>query len=297
MSDIIKINSIDEYCKSFGLPTLHPQVSIMDLSEAEPIRRSITNLGFYAVQLKDLECGNLVYGRAQYDYQEGTLVCIAPGQVIGHEDDGKMFQPTSHILAFHPDFIRGTILGQLIDDYKFFSYQAHEALHLSEREKEIVLNCLRQIKDELSIGIMDRHTKSLIIDQIKLLLDYSLRFYDRQFLTRENINKDVLVRFENIVSQHFRSKQEKELPSVQFIAQRLKMSPDYLSDLIKRSTGTSPLQYIHLKLIDEAKERLLDTTVSVSEVAYGLGFQHPQHFTRLFKKMVGMTPNEYRMSN
>lgn len=297
MSDIIRIDTIDQYCKTYKLSALHPQVSIIDLSEAEPVRRSIVNLGFYGIFLKDLDCGNLIYGRAHYDYQEGTVVCTAPGQVVGFEDDGKIFQPTSHILAFHPDFIRGTILGQLIDDYKFFSYQANEALHLSEREKQVVLNCLSQIKEELCMGVMDRHTKSLIIDQIKLLLDYCLRFYDRQFLTRDSVNQDVLTRFESILSEHFKSEQEKELPSVQLIAQRLKMSPDYLSDLIKRSTGTSPLQYIHLKLIDEAKERLLDVNRSVSEVAYGLGFQHPQHFTRLFKKMVGMTPNEYRMMN
>lgn len=295
MNDIIHFDTIDQYNKFFKKETLHPLVSVINLSTSPPIRHNFARYGFYAVFMKELADMSFDYGRGKYDYQEGTIVSIAPGQITGAKDNGKEFQLTGRVLAFHPDFIRGTALGDIIQRYGFFSYESNEALHLSDREKKIVLDCFDRIGDELNCNVMDNHIKSLVIDTIKLLLDYCLRFYDRQFITREHINKDVLVRFEKLLDDYLLSASVMTEPlSVQLCAERLNMSADYFSDLINKLTGMPALTHIHNKLIDVAKERLLGMGKSVSEVAYDLGFQYPQHFTRLFKSRVGMTPTQYR---
>ncbi|MEI6948052.1 helix-turn-helix domain-containing protein [Paraflavisolibacter sp. H34] len=255
-------------------------------------------LGFYVVVLKQVKCGDLQYGRHYYDYQEGTLVFLGPGQVIGIENDGELYQPQGHALAFHPDLIHGTSLGRHIQDYTFFSYHVNEALHLSERERKMVLDSFSKIQYELEQAV-DKHSKKLIVTNIELFLNYCVRFYDRQFITRDNAHKGVLERFERLLHEYFGSDapQTAGLPSVKYCADQLHLSANYFGDLVKKETGKSAQEYIQLKLIDVAKEKIFDPGKSVSEVAYELGFKYPTHFSRLFKQRTGYTPNEYRMLN
>lgn len=254
--------------------------------------------GFYTLFLKEVRCGNLIYGRQYYDYQEGTIVAIAPGQVAGVEDNGEEFQPKGWALVFHPDLIRGTSLGRNIRSYSFFSYEANEALHLSEQERAIVVDCLHKIRTETEHAV-DKHTRRLITANIELLLDYCVRFYERQFLTRSQVNSDLLIRFETLLDAYFSSDrpQSEGLPSVKYFAEQLHLSANYFGDLIKKETGRTAQDHIQLKLIDVAKERIFDVRKSVGEIAYELGFKYPQHFTRLFKKLTGLTPKEYRTPN
>lgn len=292
---IINIDSVDAYNKLMGLETLHPLVSVIDMSKAKRIKHMRHAFGLYVIFLKEVKCGDLRYGRHYYDYQEGTLVCVAPGQVVGVEDNGEEFQPKGRALVFHPDLIRGTSLGQRIKEYTFFSYESNEALHLSERERAMVIECLDKIRHELEHAI-DRHSKRLIAINIELLLDYCLRFYERQFITRSEVNRDVLARFERLLNDCFTGDraQREGLPSVKYCAGELCLSPNYFGDMVKKETGKTAQEYIQLKLIDAAKERVLDPDKTISQVAYEMGFRYPQHFTRLFKKVVGCTPNEYR---
>ena len=297
MEEVIKLNAVDQYNKMFGLAAVSGLVSVVDLSEATGYPRHFTlNYGVYALFLKNTKCGDIRYGKQYYDYQEGTLVFVAPGQVAGIDDDGETLNPQGWVLAFHPDLLRGTSLGRKMIGYSFFSYEANEALHMSERERQIIFNCFIEIQEELERAI-DKHSKDIIASTIELLLNHCQRFYDRQFITRENINKDILVRFENLLSDYFESDQPQTvgLPSVQYAADRLHLSPNYFGDLIKKETGKSAQESIQLFVIEKAKERLYDENKTVSEVAYELGFKYPHHLSRLFKKVVGMTPNEYRM--
>ena len=298
MEELIKLDSVDKYNKLFGLETLHPMVAVIDLSKATvwPEHFKI-NYGVYALFLKDTKCGDITYGRQPYDYKEGTIVCFAPGQVAATEML-KDTRPTAHGVLFHPDFIRGTMLGQEIKKYSFFSYETREALHLSETERETIMDCFRKIEDELEHNI-DKHSRRLITANIGLLLDYCMRFYERQFTTREASNKDVVVRFERLLDEYFDSKapQENGLPSVKYFADKACLSPNYFGDLIKKETGKTAQEYIQCRIIELAKERILEGVQTVSQVAYELGFQYPQHFSRLFKKHVGCTPNEYKQKN
>ena len=298
MSKIEHFEHVFEYNDLLGIETLHPLVSVIDLSKSRKIRRMRHTFGFYTLFLKDVKCGNLIYGRQYYDYQEGTIVAIAPGQVAGVEDNGEEFQPKGWALVFHPDLIRGTSLGRSIRNYSFFSYEANEALHLSEQEREIVIDCLHKIRTETEHAV-DKHTQRLITANIELLLDYCVRFYERQFITRSNVNNDLLMRFESLLDAYFASErpQSEGLPSVRYFAEQLHLSANYFGDLIKKETGRTAQEHIQLKLIDVAKERIFDVRKSVSEVAYELGFKYPQHFTRLFKKLTGLTPKEYRAPN
>lgn len=290
--------SISAYNDLLGLETLHPLVGVIDFSQAQPIRHARRMLGFYALFLKEVKCGELIYGRRHYDYQEGTLVCAAPGQVMGAEDTGETFQPKGRALLFHPDLIRGTSLGRHIREYTFFSYEVNEALHLSEREREMIVESLDKIARELEHPV-DRHSKRLITGNIELLLDYCLRFYERQFITRQHVNRDLLSRFERLLDDYFADgrAQRDGVPTVKYCADRLCLSANYFGDLVKKETGRTAQEYIRLRLVDIAKERILDPTRSIGQVAYELGFRYPQHFTRLFKKLTGHTPNEYRTTN
>ena len=298
MENMRRFETIRDYNVFNNNETLHPMVSIVDLSKASPRQGSKMYFGFYTVFLKDVKCGDLVYGRYTYDYQEGTLVFLAPGQVAGMNSNGETYQPKGYALIFHPDLIHGTPLGKRMQDFNFFSYQSNEALHLSERERNIVLDCFSKIEYELEHAI-DKHSKKLIVSNIELFLDYCERFYDRQFITRDKVHKGVLERFENLMNDYFRSDrpQTNGLPSVADCAKELNLSAGYFGDLIKKETGKSPQEYIQTKVIDVAKERIFDRNKSISEVAYELGFKYPQHFTRLFKQRVGVSPNEYRNLN
>jgi len=298
MDEILKLENICQYNELMGQETLHPLVSVVDFSKTQQMKHARMNLGFYTIFLKDVKCGDIKYGRNYYDYQEGTLVFIGPGQIVGIDNNGEYFQPKGWALLFHPDLLRGTSLGHNIKEYTFFSYEVNEALHLSEKERLVILDCLTKIEFELEHAI-DKHSKTLIVTNIELLLNYCVRFYDRQFITRDNVNKDILVRFERLIDDYYQSDKPQTLglPSVRYCAEQLHLSANYLGDLIKKETGKSAQENIQLKLIDIAKEKVFDTSKSVSEIAYELGFKYPQHFSRMFKKSVGISPNEYRMQN
>lgn len=295
----VQLNTVDKYNKLYGLETLHPLVSVVDLTKAANIVNHIQmDYGLYALFLKGGKECDIKYGRHNYDYQEGTIVSFAPGQVVEVNMIKEVFQPKVYGLLFHPDLIRGTALGQNIKNYGFFSYSATEALHLSERERGIVMDCLAKIESEL-IHSIDKHSKQLIAMNIELLLNYCLRFYERQFITREIVNKDVLQKFEQHLNDYWDSNisLENGLPSVGYFADKTHLSPNYFGDLIKKETGKSAQEYIQFKLIERAKDRIASTTLTMSQIAYELGFQYPQHFGRLFKKQTGLTPNEYRLLN
>jgi AraC-like DNA-binding protein len=298
MDALLRFEAISQYNAFNNNETLHPLVSVVDLSKASPRQASNMYFGFYTVFLKEVKCGDLRYGRHTYDYQEGTLVFIAPGQVVRVDNSGEVYQPKGYALVFHPDLIHGTSLGRHIQDYTFFGYQSNEALHLSERERKIVLDCFSKIEYELEHAI-DKHSKKLIVDNIELLLNYCVRFYDRQFITRDNVHKGILERFEYLLNGYFHTDKPQTigLPSVAWCAGELNLSSNYFGDLIKKETGKTAQEYIQVKLIDVAKEKISDPDKSVSQVAYELGFKYPQHFTRLFKQRVGQSPNEYRSLN
>jgi AraC-like DNA-binding protein len=298
MENIRRFETVRDYNAFNNNETLHPLVSVVDLSKASPRQGSRMYFGFYTVFLKDVKCGDLVYGRNTYDYQEGTLVFLAPGQVAGVNSNGETYQPKGYALVFHADLVHGTTLGRHIQDHSFFGYQSNEALHLSDRERKIVLDCFSKIEYELERAI-DNHSKRLIVSNIELFLNYCLRFYDRQFITRENVHKGILEKFENLLNDYFQTDKPQTvgLPAVAYCAGELNLSPGYFGDLVKKETGQSAQEYIQSKIIHIAKEKIFDGRKSVSEIAYELGFKYPQHFTRLFKQKVGQSPNEYRTLN
>lgn len=298
MSEVNNFETINDYNIFNNHETFHPLVSVIDFSKAHERTGSKMNFNLYCIFLKDVKCGDLKYGRATYDYQEGTLVFVSPGQVVDVENKVDLYQPSGYGLAFHPDLIKGTTLAKVINDYGFFSYQNNEALHLSVKERQMVLDCFSKIQSELEQSV-DKHSKKLIASNIELFLNYCERFYDRQFITRENINLGILEKFEDLLNSYFNSEKPNSLglPSVAYCAEELNLSPNYFGDLIKKETGKTAQEYIQNKIIDVAKERVFDADRSISQIAYELGFKYPQHLTRLFKQRVGYTPNEYRNLN
>ena len=295
MKQVHHFDSISAYNTFNNHETLHPLVSVLDYSKAHPRRQSRMHFGIYCIVLKEVKCGDLKYGRHYYDYQEGTLVFISPGQVVEVENNGELYQPLGHALAFHPDLIRGTALAGSLSRHNFFGYGTSEALHLSERERQIVLDCFSKIQLELQHAI-DKHSKKLITSNIELFLNYCERFFDRQFITRDHVNKGILEKFEALLNDYFSSDKPQEigLPSVAYCAHELNLSVNYFGDLIKRETGKSAQEYIHNKTIDIAKNKIFDIHKNVNDVAYELGFKYPQHFSRFFKQRTGASPSAYR---
>ena len=296
MDKILNLDSVDLYNKLYGLETLNPLVSVIDLNKATSSVDLIRfNYGIYALYLKLEKACDIKYGRQTYDYQEGTIVCFAPGQTAETNPTTDKVQVNAHGILFHPDLLRGTSLGKNIKKYTFFSYEVNEALHLSEEERSIVMDCLKIIRMELEHGV-DKHSKTLLVNHIELLLNYCMRFYERQFITRGKTNRDVLTRFENLLDEYFESTlaEQDGLPTVKYFADKLCLSSNYFGDMFKKETGKSPQEYIQEKVIELAKERISGTADTVSQIAYSLGFEYPQHFCRLFKKRVGYTPSEYR---
>jgi AraC family transcriptional activator of pobA len=296
MEELVRFETISEYNAANNHETLHPLVSVIDFSKAPPKYLRRTYYGFYMVILKEVKCGDLSYGKHTYDYQEGTLVFVGPGQIMGSPST-ELYYPKGHAVVFHPDMIRGTALGRHIDEYSFFSYKVNEALHISEREKQMVLDSFSKILYELKHAV-DKHSKKLITGSIELLLNYCIRFYDRQFITRDNVNKGILERFEALLNNYFSSGKPRAegLPTVGYCAAELNLSSNYFGDLIKKDTGKSAHEYIQLKLMNVAKEKVLNLDNTISEVAYELGFKYPQHFSRVFKQFTGVSPQEYRIS-
>ncbi len=303
MAGIFRFDTVNEYNQLNNQETLHPLVSVIDFSKASPRtwgmeRKVRINYGLYCIFLKDVKCGDIKYGRNYYDYQEGTLVFVSPGQVMELDNDGLVYQPRGYALVFHPELLQGTSLAKTISEYNFFSYKSNEALHLSERERQIVLDCFAKIKYELQQRL-DKHSRKLITSNIELFLNYCDRFYDRQFITRENVNQGVLEKFEEKLNDFFSSDKPQllGLPSVAYFADALHLSANYFGDLIKKETGKSAKEYIQFKIIDLAKNLIFSRDKTISEIAGELGFKYPQHFTRMFKNETGLTPIEFRNQN
>lgn len=296
MKDIIQLDSIGAYNKLYGLITLHPLTAVIDLTCAtRTVNHVRMNYGIYALYLKNDSNCSLKYGRRNYDYQEGTIVSFAPGQVVDVDSEVDEVRPNVVGLLFHPDLIYGTSLAQKMHKYAFFGYEQNEALHLSAKERDIIVDTLHKIDYELNHPI-DSHSRELLCVQVEMVLEYCLRFYDRQFYTRTKVNNDVLVKFEQLLNDYFTTNEplRNGLPTVRYFAERICLSSGYFGDLVKKETGRTAKDYIQKKTIEISKQRLLGQGQNVSEVAYTLGFQHLQHFTRLFKREVGCTPTEYR---
>jgi AraC-like DNA-binding protein len=299
-----QINSISQAHQAMGLAApKHPLVTVVQTKDFNTKLdfngvKVINNL--YQITLKQLGCGNLFYGKNSYDYEEGTLVFTAPGQVTMFEGEMPTDEDANKgwILAFHPDLIRKSTLSDKIDTYNFFNYDVNEALHLSEEELATIEDLLDKIVKEYSQNL-DKHSQNLIIANIELLLDYCMRFYDRQFYTRTNLNTDIVSRFERLIKAYYQTEMVHEIgiPNVQYFANELNFSSNYLSDLLKKETGKSAQEHIHLFLIERAKNTLLNSGQSISEIGYALGFEYPQHFSNLFKSKTGMSPSEYRNLN
>ncbi len=295
---MIRIDSVDVYNKLFGFETRHPLITVVDLSEATrwPLRTRFA-YGVYALFLKDARCGDIKYGRKSYDYRDGTIVCFAPGQVVEVEMAPDT-RPAGYGLLFHPDLIRGTALGQEIRNYSFFSYETNEALHLSDEERQTIRDTLQKVEQELDHAI-DKHSRRLITANVGLLLDYCMRFYDRQFITRSEVNSDILTRFERLLDAYFDTDMQRQegLPSVKYFADKVFLSPNYFGDVIRKLTGMTASEHIQNKVIDRVKEQLLSSDKTASQIAYELGFQYPQHLSRMFKRITGLTPNEFRQQS
>jgi len=293
-----RFDTVTEYNVFNNHETLHPLVSVIDFSKAAPRRLERTYFGFYLVLLKDVNCGDLRYGKHTYDYQEGTLIFIAPGQILDMKPSIELYQPKGYGVIFHKDLILGTSLGRNIDKYTFFSYNTNEALHISERERQMVMDSFGKIKYELEHAI-DKHSKELISSNIELLLKYCDRFYDRQFITRDNANKGILEKFEYLLNGYYTTNKPltSGMPSVAYFADKLHLSANYFGDLMKKETGKSAKEYIQNKIIELAKSKIFDGNKTVSEIAHELGFKYSQHFSRMFKNETGYTPNEYRNLN
>lgn len=294
---IINLDSIDAYNRLFGLQTLHPLVTVIDLKQAT---RSVNHVrmkyGVYALFLKNGVHCSLKYGRKHYDYQEGSVVSFAPGQIIDVEMDKDNIAPDVVGLMFHPDLIYGTPLNEKISSFGFFDYSQMESLHLSKEEKEIFLDCLDKIRKELEHPV-DHHSAALLSVNIQVLLEYLHRFYDRQFITRHKVNSDVLSQFERELRTYYESDNNRdEIPSVAYFAEKANLTPGYFGDLIKKETGITAQEMISRQVVASAKHRLATSNTDISLIAYDLGFQYPQHFSRLFKRVTGITPKQYRES-
>ncbi|HVU56488.1 MAG TPA: AraC family transcriptional regulator [Puia sp.] len=299
MNDYIHLQAIPDLSKLFPLDTdiRHPQITIVDFGKITHIGEvKRVSADFYCMIFKNY-CSNLLkYGRKVVDFQDGSLICMAPNQVI--EMDYEIEAPEKMAgwgLFFHPDLIRTTSLNDNIKSYTFFSYEITEALHLSEKEKQILYDCVTKIRTELQENI-DVHTQTIIVSTLELLLNYCSRFYGRQFITRKSSNNAVVTQVGKILGEYFKNHdiEENGLPTVKYLAEQVNLSPGYLSDLLKKETGKNTQDHIHFHLIEEAKSILLNTNRSVGEIAYSLGFEYPQYFNKLFKKKTGKTPVEFR---
>ncbi|CAL2089679.1 helix-turn-helix domain-containing protein [Tenacibaculum sp. 190524A05c] len=299
---IITIDKIEDGHKLIGVPApKHPLVSLVNLRDISKLPEGTDikfMLNMYMISLKDGIYCSLNYGRNSYDFSKGTMVFSKPNQVLSSEDETIENDAKGWILFFHPDLIRKSSLGQTINEYSFFDYEIHEALHISEEEQETITDIVKKIEKEYQQNI-DKHSQKLIISNIELLLDYCNRFYDRQFYVRTNLNQDHISEFELLLKNYFASEKPYELgvPSVKYCGEQLNMSPNYLSDVLKKETGKSAKDHIQAFIVNQAKNQLLGSTNSVSEIAYNLGFEYPQHFSKLFKKRTGITPAKFRSLN
>lgn len=300
MDSIVKVGSVADFDGIWGVDSRHPLVNVIEGERiATPVGHCRKHFDLYVIYIKDARCADkITYGRGEYDFQENTLVFVGPGQVLGYPADGSTFEARGWCLYFSPELLRGTALAGRMRDYSFFSYAINEALHISQQERQTLADCLRKIDEEINNG-NDRHSNVIIASAIELFLNYCSRFYDRQFVTRKKVNKDIITAFEELVDDYYATEKPEKLGTltVNWCADRLKLSPNYFGDLIRKETGKSPKEYIQTKRIAVAKEMLWQSRLSISEIGYKLGYQYPQYFTRAFKNATGMTPNEYRASS
>ncbi len=302
MKKIIHLQTVSDLAKLFNLGyNQHPLIAVLDFSKiSEQVEEySKISTDFYSIMFKNYCKNNIKYGRKAIDFQDGNLICIAPNQVI--EIDSEVEERADKMgwgLFFHPDLIRSTSLNEKIKNYSFFHYEISEALHLSDKEKNILFECIQKIQTELQENI-DVHSKYIIVSTVELLLNYCSRFYGRQMITRSQTNKSIISQIETILNTYFSETnvKEKVLPSVAFLAEKVNLSPSYLSDLLKKETGKNAQEHIHFYLIEEAKTYLINTDKNINEIAYSLGFEYPQYFNKLFKQKTGKTPLEYRNLN
>ncbi|MFT7251120.1 MAG: AraC-like DNA-binding protein [Flavobacterium sp.] len=302
MKAIVHLHSVADLYKLFNLGNSHhPLVAVLDFSNvSEQVEEySKISTDFYSIMFKNYCKNNIKYGRKAIDFQDGNLICIAPNQTI--EIDNEI-EHKEHMMGwglfFHPDLIRATSLNDKLKSYNFFNYDVTEALHLSDKEKNILFECVQKIQAELQENI-DVHSQYIIVSTIELLLNYCSRFYGRQMITRSQTNKSIISQIETILNIYFSETNVKEqgLPSVAFLAEKVNLSPSYLSDLLKKESGKNAQEHIHFYLIEEAKTYLINTDKNINEIAYSLGFEYPQYFNKLFKQKTGKTPLEYRNLN
>lgn len=294
MGKILKVNKPSDYSAWVGQTDPHELISVIDYSEVSPVRHSLNSYAVYGLFLQGNEKGReLTYGTGKYDYSADTLICVAPGQIGGLEDDGELVNLTGWAVLFHPDILQGTGLEKDIKNFSFFDYRINEALHMTSEERDVMISLMRQLENELKFP-SDAVQNRIIVGFLNLLLRYAQRFYNRQFETRTIQNNDILSRFEKLLKDYFEKDRQLTdgVPTVQYCSEQLCMSPSYLSDVIKRTTGETANRYIKSYVIQLAKNRLV-SGMNSSEVAYSLGFDYPQHFSRTFKKMTGETPSEY----
>ncbi len=294
MSKILKVSNVGDYIRYVGEQEQHPLVGIIDYAVLSPVRHSLNNYGVYGVFMHEHLSVDLTYGCGKYDYRNGgTVICVAPGQIGGKEDNGERIDLDGWALLFHPDFLHGTSLEKEIRHFSFFDYNVNEALHTSSEEFEILASFMRRIRQELE-GNRDGMQDAIIVDYISLLLNYCKRFYERQFLTRKIANADTLQRFHAVLEAYYTQENPflSGLPTVAYCADQLCMSAGYLGDLVRRHTGDTAINYIHRFILQKAKS-LLSAGKTITEVAYDLGFAYPQHLSRLFKKKEGLSPSEY----
>jgi AraC-like DNA-binding protein len=295
-----KFETLSDAHRAFGLP--HPKHPLISILHGAPSWSTLQQpgqphvLGFYKISYKPKLGGKLKYGQSYYDFDEGGLLFAAPGQVMGGgETEGTVC--SEYTLLIHPDFFLGYPLAKKVGQYGFFSYTANETLHLSDHEKATIISIFRIMEEELNSRI-DEVSHDVLVSQIELLLNYGNRFYKRQFITRKVVSNNLLQRLEDLLADYFSNEQatNRGIPTVQYLADNVHLSPSYLSDMLRALTGQSAQQHIHDKLIEKAKEKLSTTTLSVSEVAYALGFEHPQSFSKLFKTKTNLSPLEFRRS-
>lgn len=288
------LNTVQQFNELYGFETVHPLVSVVRYDKQMQIQEKIVHYGLYALFLKENKGCQISYGRTEYDFDEMTVTSFAPGQTVHVQPAPGVTNPKWTALVFHPDFLARTSLGRNMSRYEFFSYTSNEALHLSTSEIEVYRNVLSMISTELHHAI-DKHTKELIISNIELLLNYCLRFYDRQFITRSELNHSVVLRFDALLKEYISSKAAEEgLPSVAYFADKCCLSTGYFGQLIKTETGRTAKDYINDCLLNAAKEKLSDMNLSVTLISESLGFEYPQHFVRFFKTRTGKTPTQFR---
>ncbi len=293
MSKIMKVRNVGDYSRWVGHTDRHPLVSVIDYAEVSPVRHSLNNYSVYGIFFHDEAEIDLAYGCGKYDYKKGTVICVAPGQIGGKEDNGERVMLTGWALLFHPDLLHGTPLEKAMKNYSFFDYRVNEALHMTDEEHGILASLMRQIRDELQ-GRRDELQDAIIVDYIGLILNFCQRFYNRQFITRKLDNSDMLMKFDRLLHDYFDGNLQLTLglPTVQYCADKFCMSSNYFGDMIKKTTGDTASNYIRQYVIQQAKNELA-TGATIAQVAYTLGFEYPQHLSRMFKKQTGITPSEY----